>query len=119
MAVISVARPEGPGPGGPAPGADEPPRRGRRRVPYLLLLPGLAWLAVFFAVPVVTLFGTSLQTPAPSGEIGAFEQTFRFGNYADAVAEYLPHFGRSFLYAGLATLIALLIGYPLAYMIAF
>jgi spermidine/putrescine transport system permease protein len=88
-------------------------------VPYLLLLPGLAWLAVFFAVPILTLFGTSLQTPAPSGEIGAFEQTFRFANYVDAVQEYAPQLGRSFLYAGAATLFALLIGYPLAYMIAF
>jgi spermidine/putrescine transport system permease protein len=70
-------------------------------------------------VPVVTLFGTSLQTPSPSGEIGAFDQTFRFANFADAATAYGPQFARAFLYAGVATVLALLIGYPLAYMIAF
>ena len=115
MAAVTFRQAEGAPPQGDAPG-----RRGRRRLtPYLLLLPGLAWLAVFFAVPIATLFGTSLQTPAPSGEIGAFEQTFRFANYVDAVSEYLPWFGRSLLYAGIATVLALLISYPLAYLIAF
>ncbi len=105
--------------GAPAP-ADAAPRSRRRRLtPYLLLLPGLAWLAVFFAVPLVTLFGTSLQTPAPSGEVGAFEQTFRFANFAESASAYRDQFGRGFLYAGIATVLALLIGYPLAYMIAF
>ena len=94
---------------------------GRRRswLPYLLLLPGMAWLAVFFAVPIVTLFGTSTQTPVAGGEVGEFEQTFRWQNYPEAVAEYSEQFIRSFVFAGLATLIALLISYPLAYFIAF
>jgi spermidine/putrescine transport system permease protein len=115
MAAVTVRQTEG------VPPQDAPTgRSGRRRLtPYLLLLPGLAWLAVFFAVPIVTLFGTSLQTPSPSGEIGAFDQTFRFANFADAARDYLPQFGRAFLYAGIATVLALLIGYPLAYMIAF
>jgi spermidine/putrescine transport system permease protein len=117
MSIASVARTEVAG--DPGAGPDEAPRRGRRVTPYLLLLPGLAWLAIFFVVPILTLFGTSLQTPAPSGEIGAFEQTFRFANYGDAVSEYLTQLGRSFLYAGIATVLCLLIGYPLAYMIAF
>jgi spermidine/putrescine transport system permease protein len=99
---------------------DEPPAAAARRswLPYLLLLPGLLWLTVFFAVPLFTLAGTSTQTQAPNGEVGAFVQTFRFGNYADAIREYSDQFIRSFLYAGLATVFALLIGYPLAYMIA-
>src|SRR3954451_14150733 len=117
MAIANVARTEVGG--DPGAGLGAPRRAGRRGTPYLLLLPGLAWLAIFFVVPIVTLFGTSLQTPAPSGEIGAFEQTFRVANYADAVSEYLTQLGRSFLYAGIATVLALLIGYPLAYMIAF
>jgi spermidine/putrescine transport system permease protein len=97
-----------------------PARAGRRRLtPYLLLLPGLAWLTIFFVVPIVTLFATSLQTPSPSGEIGAFDQTFRFANFVDAATDYGPQFTRAFLYAGMATVLALLIGYPLAYMIAF
>ena len=99
--------------------APQPVARSRRRTPYLLLLPGMLWLALFFAVPIVTLFGTSLNTPVPGGDIGQFQQTFRFANYVDAIEAYYPQFIRSFVYAGLATLIALLIAYPLAYMIAF
>ena len=116
MAIATAARTElGNEPGG----APATTRRGRRFTPYLLLLPGLAWLAVFFVVPIVTLAGTSTQTPDASGEIGAFVQTFRFANYTDAIREYAPQLGRSFVYAGVATVLCLLIGYPLAYMIAF
>jgi spermidine/putrescine transport system permease protein len=117
VAIANVARTEVGG--DPGAGLGVPARSRRRSTPYLLLLPGLAWLAIFFVVPIVTLFGTSLQTPAPSGEIGAFEQTFRLANYGDAVTEYLTQLSRSFLYAGTATVLCLLIGYPLAYMIAF
>lgn len=98
-----------------------PPKRRGRRMPYLLMLPGLLWLGIFFLVPLVSLFLTSLQTPVPGGEIGAFEQTFNFGNYVTTLTDptyYVPLF-RSFLYAGIATVVALVIGYPLAYAIAF
>jgi spermidine/putrescine transport system permease protein len=115
MAALTFRQAEG-----TPPQDDAPPRPGRRRAtPYLLLLPGLAWLTIFFVVPIVTLLGTSLQTPSPSGEIGAFDQTFRFANFVDAATAYGPQFARAFLYAGVATVLALLIGYPLAYMIAF
>jgi spermidine/putrescine transport system permease protein len=76
---------------------------------------------VFFVVPLVTLFGTSLMTPVPGGEVGEFEQTFNFANYANTLTDstyYIPLF-RSFVYSALATLLALAIGYPLAYFIAF
>jgi len=100
----------------PVPG----PHRARRRwAPYILLLPGMLWLGLFFLVPILTLFNTSLETPVPGGEVGAFQQSFRFANYVDAVSQYLEQFIRSFVYAGIATLIALLFSYPLAYMIAF
>ena len=99
-------------------GAPEEVRRGRRSTPYLLLLPGMAWLVLFFAVPVFALASLSLQTRVPGAEIGVYTQTFRWANYSDALAEYAPQFLRSFLYAGLATLLCLLIGYPLAYAIA-
>ena len=94
-------------------------RRSRRFTPYLLLLPGLVWLAIFFVVPLITLLGTSTQTPAPSGETGAFQQTFRVANYWDALTAYQTQFVRSFTYAGIATVLALAIAYPLAYAIAF
>jgi spermidine/putrescine transport system permease protein len=88
------------------------------RTGYLLLFPGIAWLAVFFAIPFVTLFLTSLQQPVP-GKSGRYMFGLQFSNYADALAEYWPLFLRSFLYAGIATVLALAIAYPLAYFIAF
>ena len=115
MAVASVSHAPG-GTGAPAP---VPSRRGRTWTPYLLLAPGLLWLFLFFALPIGTLAGTSTQTPAPSGEIGAFQQTGRVANYVDALQAYYPQFIRSFEYAAVATVLALLISYPLAYMIAF
>src|SRR3954463_8993276 len=91
-------------------------RLSRRATPYLLLAPGLAWLAVFFLVPMYYLFNTSLQSG--SLDVG---YTLDWGrhNYKDALTLYQDQFLRSIKYAGLATLIALLISYPLAYWIAF
>jgi spermidine/putrescine transport system permease protein len=106
------------GAGAPPPAVTE--RRSRRKLtPYLLLVPGMAWLAIFFIAPIVTLLSTSTQTRPEGAEIGVFAQTFRFANYLDALEGYGPEFGRSFLYALLATVLALAISYPLAYAIAF
>ena len=84
--------------------------------PYLLLLPGMAWLAIFFLVPLGFLGYQSLQS-------GTFDVGYAFdwawGNYWDTLQRYHPWLVRSLIYAGLATLIALLISYPLAYWIAF
>jgi spermidine/putrescine transport system permease protein len=115
---MAVGLTHAPGTPGATPGGRSR-RRGRFGTPYLLLLPGLAWLAVFFVVPILTLFGTSLQTPVEGGGIGDYEQTFRFANYLDALGAADVQFGRALLYAATATFLALLIGYPLAYMIAF
>ena len=90
----------------------------RSRTAYLLLGPGLAWLAVFFAIPFVTLFLTSLQVPKP-GHPGLYQPGFNVGNYVTALAEYWPQLIRSFVYSGIATILALLLAYPLAYFIAF
>jgi spermidine/putrescine transport system permease protein len=101
---------------GQAPGPQVSQRRSRTG--YLLLLPGMAWLAIFFAVPFVTLFLTSLQQPVP-GKADRYMFGLEFGNYVQAITEYWPEFIRSFVYAGIATALALLIAYPLAYFIAF
>ncbi|MFI6448080.1 ABC transporter permease [Kitasatospora sp. NPDC050543] len=93
-----------------------PAKRRRRLTPYWLLLPGLAWLVIFFAVPMVYQASTSLQTG--SLEQG-FKVTWHFATYWDALVEYRWHFVRSFSYAAIATLLCLAIGYPLAYTIAF
>lgn len=94
-----------------------PPRKGRRLLPYLLLLPGGLWLTLFFAVPAVQLAATSLYDPSGSLQEG-YAMTWEFGNYADALSAYWPHFVRSLVYAGIATVLCLLLGYPLAYAIA-
>jgi len=88
----------------------------RALVPYILLAPGIAWLLIFFVAPMVTLAQSSLEE-------GTFDSGFRFTwhlqNFADSVDRYQEQFIRSFRYAGIATLLAFVIGYPLAYAIAF
>ncbi|MGH3357042.1 MAG: ABC transporter permease [Nocardioidaceae bacterium] len=96
---------------------DQPKGKGSK-VGYLLLLPGMAWLLLFFAVPTIQLVATSLYDPDGSLDTG-YAMTWSFPNYLDAVATYQEHFLRSLLYAGSATILALVIGYPLAYAIAF
>jgi spermidine/putrescine transport system permease protein len=85
---------------------------------YLLLIPALAWLAVFFVVPMVSLASTSLYDPSGSLETG-YAMTGHVQNYATVVQDYAHHFLRSLLYAGMATVLCILLGYPLAYAIAF
>jgi spermidine/putrescine transport system permease protein len=90
--------------------------RHRGLTPYLLLAPGVAWLAVFFLVPLGFLAYQSLQ----SGSIDfGYAFTWSWGNYWDAIRNYRPQFQRSLLYAGIATALALLVSYPVAYWIAF
>jgi spermidine/putrescine transport system permease protein len=85
-------------------------------LPYLLLGPGLLWLILFFAVPLYYMGRTSLET----GTIfTGYEFTWHFQTYTDAISNYRDQFIRSFEYAAAATMIALAIGYPLAYVIAF
>ena len=92
---------------------------GKIRTPYLLLLPGFGFLFTFFILPIINLAQTSTQTKIAGGDTGQYEQTLRFANYIDAFVENKEQFGRSFLYALLATVLALAIAYPLAYAIAF
>jgi spermidine/putrescine transport system permease protein len=110
-----------PGPTGGTPdpqtaAVDDEPRRGFTG--YLLMLPGSAWLALFFIVPTVTLVGSSLYDPAGSLFAG-YSQAFYWQNYTEMLGEYGPTFLRSFVYALLATVACILLGFPLAYAIAF
>jgi spermidine/putrescine transport system permease protein len=90
--------------------------RHRGLTPYLLLAPGILWLAVFFLVPLGFLAHQSLES-------GSFDVGYAFswawGNYWDSLKQYHAWLIRSLVYAGLATLLALIISYPLAYWIAF
>lgn len=105
---------------GAAPGAEVEAAPTRRSpVALLLLLPGFAYLALFFVVPFVSLIITSFQAPDPMGfgSPGMYVNAFRWENYTEAIAQFWPQIVRSFLYALAATAIALVIGYPLAYFI--
>jgi spermidine/putrescine transport system permease protein len=106
------------GAGETPPPVPQPARRGRGWVPYLLLLPGALWLLIFFVVPLIQLFTVSLQSQFP-GYPGYYYRDLNFGNYVTAITEFAPQFGRSFLFAGLATFFAFCLAYPLAYAMAF
>jgi spermidine/putrescine transport system permease protein len=87
----------------------------RRRTPYVLLIPAVGFLTVFFVVPMVFLASQSLQT----GSLDAgYRLTWHWHTYLDAVSTYWPQFLRSLAFAAVATGLALVIGYPLAYAIA-
>jgi spermidine/putrescine transport system permease protein len=92
---------------------------GKNRTPYLLLLPGFAFLFTFFILPIINLAQTSTQTKVAGGDTGQYEQTLHFQNYIDAFVANREQFGRSFLFAIISTILALTIAYPLAYAIAF
>lgn len=100
------------------PGARPRKSAKRRRglfVPAILLLPAMVWLIFFFVVPTISLASQSLQT----GSIyQGFQFTWAFSNYTEAISTYWSQIGRSFIYAAIATVFTLLIGFPLAWFIA-
>jgi len=86
-------------------------------VALLLLAPGIAYMLLFFVAPFIQLIITSLQVPAESGGIGQYVAGVEFMNYWVAIQEYWPQILRSFIYSLIATIVGLLISYPLAYML--
>jgi spermidine/putrescine transport system permease protein len=109
--VAHVAPPAG------APATGDAARK-RGLTGYLLLAPAGLWLSLFFIVPMVSLISTSLYDPSGSLETG-YAMTGHVGNYSTVLQEYDSQLLRSFLYAGLATVFCMLLGFPLAYAIAF
>ena len=91
-------------------------RLSRASAPYFLLLPGLAWLVLFYIYPAIQMFLVSLWTGSITE---GYRQTFNWGIYAESLSEYWPWIVRSAEYGGLATIFAFVLGYPLAYTIAF
>jgi spermidine/putrescine transport system permease protein len=89
--------------------------RHRGLTPYLLLGPGVFWLAIFFLIPLGLLGYQSLR----SGVFPDFHFTWQFSNFSDAISDYHTQLLRSFVYAGIATVACLVLAYPLAYWIAF
>jgi spermidine/putrescine transport system permease protein len=84
--------------------------------PYFAVLPGGLWLAVFFIVPLFVMLSLSVQT---GNLIDGFRQTFHFANYSHVISTYHNQLLRSFLYGGVATIISVILSYPMAYWIAF
>jgi spermidine/putrescine transport system permease protein len=87
------------------------------RILLLLLLPGLFYLGLFFITPFASLITTSLQAPVLGGGIGVYQPGLEFGNYAFVISEFTDQIIRSFVFATVATLLALAISYPIAYFI--
>ncbi len=84
--------------------------------PYLLSLPAALWLGAFFVLPLLTILSVSLMT---GNSIDGWTLTWNFSIFGDAISDYSTQFGRSFLYGGISTAIALISMYPVAYWIAF
>ncbi len=84
--------------------------------PYLLSLPAALWLGAFFVLPLLTILSVSLMT---GNSIDGWTLTWNFSIFGDAISTYSTQFGRSFLYGGISTAIALISMYPVAYWIAF
>ena len=117
MTAPTVTAPARRDTGAPPPTPSARSRR-RRLTGYWLVLPGLVWLAVFFVVPLYSLVATSLYDPQGSTLTG-YDMSWAFGNYVDAVQAYWRPLLRSLWYGALATVICLVLGYVLAYAIAF
>ncbi len=94
-------------------------RRRSRVAPYLMVLPALAYLAIFFVVPIWSLLRTSLSRNTGSVFVPTLEFDWAFANYGDAFSDFRDQIVRSFVYAGVATVVCLAMAYPLAYVIAF
>jgi spermidine/putrescine transport system permease protein len=87
----------------------------RRLIPYSLLGPGVLWLILFFVVPMYFMGRLALE----SGSFPSYTFDWNFSNFSDVLSTYDTQFVRAFKYSAVATLLALLIAYPLAYAIAF
>ncbi len=94
-------------------------RQRSKLAPYLLILPALLYLAIFYAVPFVSLFRTSLSTMSGSVYMPKLTFAWDFSNYTNALSLYRHQILRSFGYAFTATVLCVLLAFPLAYVIAF
>lgn len=94
------------------------PRPRRKLTGYWLIAPGAIWLGIFFVVPFYSLIATSLYDPNGS-VLGGYDVSYHFANFWHALQDYWKPLLRSLWYAGLATFFCLVLGYVLAYAIAF
>ena len=82
-------------------------------------VPPLLWVTLFLLVPYAMLFCYSFWAVAPGG--AAIVHRWNLGNYGELLHNpmYLGVLFRSMRIAGTVTLLALVLGYPLAYYLSF
>ena len=91
-------------------------RHHRGLIPYLFLVPGGLWLIAFFVIPMIAVTSVALQ----EGSLGTgYRLTFNFAIFPDAIARWDTQLVRSLQFGLIVTALAMLIGYPMAYTIAF
>jgi spermidine/putrescine transport system permease protein len=93
------------------------PRLGKALAPYLLSLPAGLWLLVLFLIPLVVMLSLSLQTCNSAS--GACVMTWHWGEFGQQLSLYHTQFITSIYFAGAATIIDLIVSFPIAYWIAF
>lgn len=93
--------------------------RSRRAIPYLLMAPGLLWLLLFFIIPNLQMLLFSLSEGTLRTGFITPPQVWDWQNFTGGVDQFSSNFRNSIVYGGLATILCFLIGYPLAYSIAF
>ena len=90
--------------------------RGRTR-DAVFLLPGLAWLVAFFAIPLAIILVVSLGSRDQFG--GVLLDNLGLGNYVRALEpDFVPTVANSLRYATLTTILSIAIAYPIAYWIS-
>ncbi|ORA38741.1 ABC transporter permease [Mycobacterium aquaticum] len=94
-------------------------RQRSKVAPYLMILPALVYLGIFFVVPFFSLARTSLSSSGGSVYLPTLTFDWSIGNYAKAFSTYSEQILRSFGYALTATVVCALLAFPLAYVIAF
>jgi putative spermidine/putrescine transport system permease protein len=82
------------------------PAQRRQAMPALLLLPALVWIVVFFLLPLMLMCWRSLAADGYSFK--AYETVFTSALYAKVMLTTLES-------AGIATVLALALAYPMAY----
>jgi spermidine/putrescine transport system permease protein len=93
------------------------PRLGKALAPYLLSLPAGLWLLALFLIPLVVMLSLSLQSCNTA--TGSCVMTWHWGEFGQQLRLYHGQLVNSFYFAGAATLIDLVISFPIAYWIAF
>ncbi|MBI5668280.1 MAG: ABC transporter permease [Chloroflexi bacterium] len=88
---------------------------GRKQRGFLLALPAVLWLTLFFLLPVLIVFVVSFLS---RGRGGVGDLPFTLANYERVITVFGPIITDSIWIAFVTTVICLLVGYPLAFFIS-